>query len=106
MKYIYILPLLIIGVFQGCKQNSKTQFGNSIATNVKKIENGQHLFTLHCSSCHNFNKKGIGPNLNGLTRKVKTDWIKEFVNDPGEMIAKKDSRALLKYGHFCSIPKK
>lgn len=94
MRHIYILLLLIIGLFQSCKQNPKAEFGTSISTDTKEIENGQHLFALHCSSCHNFEQNGIGPNLNGLTRKVKTIWIKEFINDPSKMIAEKDNRTM------------
>ena len=54
MRLIYIPLLLIIGVFQSCKQAPKAVFGTSISTDIKEIENGQQLFAQHCSSCHNF----------------------------------------------------
>ena len=94
MKHIYILLLLIIGLFQSCKQNPKAGFGTSISTDIKEIENGRRLFALHCSSCHNFKQNGIGPNLSGLTRKVKTSWISEFIKYPSKMILEKDDRTM------------
>ena len=94
MRPIYIPLLLIIGVFQSCKQDPKAVFGTSISTDIKEIENGQQLFAQHCSSCHNFKQHGIGPNLSGLTHKVKTSWIREFIKYPSKMIAIQDDRTM------------
>jgi len=42
-----------------------------ISTESSQITKGKQLFEQHCSSCHQFDKDAIGPNLSGLTRHVK-----------------------------------
>jgi mono/diheme cytochrome c family protein len=66
---------------------------SGIATDSASIALGQQKFSQTCSSCHNFKDDGIGPQLGGLTSKVNSDWIKEFIKDPKAKIDSKDERA-------------
>jgi len=65
-----------------------------ISTEASQITKGKQLFEQHCSSCHQFDKDAIGPNLSGLTRQVETAWIREFIKNPAAVLEKKDPRGL------------
>ena len=65
-----------------------------ISTDASQITKGKQLFEQHCSSCHQFDKDAIGPNLSGLTRQVETAWIREFIKNPAAVLEKKDPRGL------------
>jgi glucose/arabinose dehydrogenase/mono/diheme cytochrome c family protein len=72
----------------------KKEFGMEISTESSQITKGKQLFEQHCSSCHQFDKDAIGPNLSGLTRQVETEWIREFIQNPAAALERKDPRAL------------
>ena len=57
------------------------------------LEVGEKLFQANCSSCHAFNKNGIGPQLGGITREQPLEWMRSFIQNPTEMIDKGDERA-------------
>jgi len=65
-----------------------------ISTESSQITKGKQLFEQHCSSCHQFDKDAIGPNLSGLTRQVETEWIRDFIKNPAAALERKDPRAL------------
>jgi glucose/arabinose dehydrogenase/mono/diheme cytochrome c family protein len=72
----------------------KKEFAMEISTESSQITKGKQLFEQHCSSCHQFDKDAIGPNLSGLTRQVETAWIREFIQNPAAARERKDPRAL------------
>jgi glucose/arabinose dehydrogenase/mono/diheme cytochrome c family protein len=72
----------------------KKEFGVEISRDASQITKGKQLFEQQCSSCHQFDKDAIGPNLSGLTREVETEWIREFIKNPAAVLANKDPRAL------------
>jgi len=84
--------VLILSLFS-CKQNVEKQFDLNISTNPEIIAQGESVFSQKCSSCHNFNQDAIGPNLSGLTKEVKTEWIKSFISNPQKLIDTNDDRA-------------
>lgn len=57
------------------------------------IQRGQQLFQNNCSACHNFQQKGIGPNLARVTTQVPVPWLKAFIQNAPDVIAKGDARA-------------
>ncbi len=71
-----------------------------ISTDANQITKGKQLFEQHCSSCHQFDKDAIGPNLSGLTRQVETSWIREFIKNPATVLERKDPRALALFEKF------
>jgi glucose/arabinose dehydrogenase len=70
------------------------EYGKDISTDASLILKGKTLFEQRCSTCHNFNEDAIGPNLSGLTRKIETQWIRDFIKNPAAAIDAKDPRAV------------
>jgi glucose/arabinose dehydrogenase/mono/diheme cytochrome c family protein len=85
----------------GC--SSKTSEPKSIAMDSISIASGQTLFAKNCSSCHNFNQDGIGPQLSGVTITASQDWIESFVRDPKAMIESGDDRAQTLFKRYHSV---
>jgi glucose/arabinose dehydrogenase/cytochrome c2 len=98
-KSALLLSLLLVFLFS-CKQGENEKFGSDISTNPEQIVAGRAIFNQYCSSCHNFQQATIGPNLSGLTRRVDSDWIREFIKNPQAMIEKGDVRATELYAQF------
>lgn len=71
-----------------------------ISMESSQISKGKQLFEQHCSSCHQFDKDAIGPNLSGLTRQVETAWIREFIKNPTGALERKDPRAVALFEKF------
>ncbi len=93
MNKMMILCALLGSFLVACNP-AKKEFGKDISTDASQILRGKKLFEQNCSSCHRFDGDAIGPNLSGLTRQVASEWIRAFIQNPAEMIAKKDTRAL------------
>lgn len=67
----------------------------------KRSTAAEKLFIQNCSSCHNFKKNGIGPQLGGLAPIAKRSYIMGMIQNASEMVEQKNPRsmALLKqYG--------
>lgn len=90
-KSIY---LLFIASFALISCSQKIEFGKEISSNAEQIEVGKSLFEANCSTCHSFDQHGIGPNLSGVTHNVETEWLRNFIKDPSEIIASGDPRAV------------
>lgn len=88
---LFAIVFLLFAV--SCSSEQNKEFGVDIDTNSEQIAAGKVLFEQQCSTCHNFNQNAIGPNLSGLTRQVDSDWIRNFIKNPQEMIDKGDERA-------------
>lgn len=93
MKKPEILVAFLGLVLFAC-QSEKNDFGSEISSDASQILKGKTLFEQQCSTCHNFNEDAIGPNLSGLTRQVETQWIRDFIKNPGAAIDAKDPRAV------------
>jgi glucose/arabinose dehydrogenase/mono/diheme cytochrome c family protein len=57
------------------------------------LAKGQQLFQTNCSACHNFLQKGIGPSLERVSAQVPVAWLKAFIRNAPDKIAKGDARA-------------
>src|SRR5664279_1322175 len=64
---------------------------NTISTDAVVIEKGHNIFAESCSGCHNFKIDGIGPKLGGVTSIHSAEWIKNFNNNPKQIIKSGDS---------------
>lgn len=102
MKNQALLLSLLLIFFFSCKQGEKEKFGEDISTNPEQIVAGRAIFNQYCSSCHNFQQTTIGPNLSGVTRRVDSKWLREFIKNPQAMIEKGDERALQLFAEFNS----
>jgi len=84
---------LFVLLVSSCRPEAKYSFGSAISTETELIHSGKTIFEQKCGHCHNFTQEAIGPNLSGLTRRVETEWIKQFIKSPFQMVAENDTRA-------------
>ncbi|WP_111320825.1 PQQ-dependent sugar dehydrogenase [Algoriphagus chordae] len=92
MKNPIFLGLISLFIFFSC--NQKSEIGSDISKDSEQIKAGKVLFENNCSTCHNFEQKGIGPNLSGLSHTVESSWIKDFIKNPAAVIETNDPRAV------------
>jgi glucose/arabinose dehydrogenase/mono/diheme cytochrome c family protein len=78
----------------------KIEYGSDISTDTEQIARGKKLFEQNCATCHNFLQTGIGPNLSGVTRSVDSQWIREFIDHPAQVIEAGDERAVALFAEF------
>ncbi|WP_339875591.1 PQQ-dependent sugar dehydrogenase [uncultured Algoriphagus sp.] len=90
-KSVILFFFTAIALFS-CSQK-KNEFGSDISTDQEQIQAGKVLFENNCSTCHNFQQNGIGPNLSGVTHSVETEWVRNFIQDPAKVIDSNDPRA-------------
>lgn len=64
------------------------------------LAKGQQLFQTNCAACHNFLQKGIGPNLARVSAQVPVPWLKAFIRNAPDVIAKGDARANQLYAEY------
>ncbi|MDQ6814049.1 MAG: PQQ-dependent sugar dehydrogenase [Bacteroidota bacterium] len=67
------------------------------------IAKGEAIFNQRCVGCHNFRQDGIGPQLGGLSSRVSTQWLKNFIKNPQKTIASGDKRAQLLFKKYKTI---
>lgn len=92
MNYKWLaLPLMIILFWTACMPGHIDT--SAIATDSISIAKGGQLFSANCSSCHNFLRDGIGPQLGGLTTQLDSKWIAGFISNPNDLIGSGDERA-------------
>jgi cytochrome c551/c552 len=52
------------------------------------VAKGKTVFDNMCTACHKIDKKFVGPNLQGITKRRSTEWIMNMIMNPEEMIQK------------------
>lgn len=60
------------------------ELGESIDSDM--AARGSELFTNLCSACHKFDKKFVGPALDGVTERRTPEWIMNMILNPEQMI--------------------
>lgn len=93
-KARFATPLVFVAIFLfGFASCDQTKSGyDDIPGDSATIAKGRELFSLNCSSCHNFRQNGIGPHLGGITDSVSAEWIRAFIKDPKAVVASGDER--------------
>ena len=93
-KVIYLLPLLLLLV---CGEKEEAVIEKTIGVGpVKSIDlpekidekmaaEGKAIFEGKCIACHQLDKKGVGPEMMGLTERRKPEWIMNMILNPVEM---------------------
>lgn len=66
------------------------------------IKLGQEIFETNCVSCHDIDKKKVGPALKGISERRDIDWIIKFVKAPQKTIESGDEYAVALYDEFKS----
>jgi len=70
------------------------------SVNKEVIKKGETLFQQHCAECHNFNQRGIGPNLAGVTGEASSDYLAKFIVNPQQVIKSGNKRASLLFNKY------
>ncbi|RYY28684.1 MAG: cytochrome c [Chitinophagaceae bacterium] len=76
----------------------------SIQANEAPAANGKEIFTVRCASCHNVNKKAVGPALAGIEDRRSADWIVQFVQSSQSMVKAGDAAAVALFKEFNNMP--
>ena len=104
MKYfLRITSFLLLGSLLACQSpTSKKEVAaqDQYRRGELPVQEGMALFNQNCASCHNFSSNEIGPNLSGITAAVSKDWLKQFIQNPQQMIADGDERASAQFEKF------
>ncbi len=58
------------------------------------VENGKKIFKINCASCHQLNRKMIGPALTGITERRTTDWLIKWISDNQKLRTNGDAEAI------------
>lgn len=62
---------------------------------------GAYLFQTRCAACHTIGQgDSVGPDLLGVTKNRKREWLTNFIALPNVMIAKKDPLAVSLYARY------
>ena len=64
------------------------------APKLRQLDPGEKIFRTRCSSCHEFGKDGVGPDLMEVTEKRDPDWLNRWLKEPDKMLAEKDPLAV------------
>lgn len=88
-----VIWAILAGQSAWAKPESATTRTRKSVADTSDVVRGQQLFQTYCTACHSFSQKGIGPNLGRVMADVPTNWIKAFIHNAPEVIAKGDARA-------------
>ena len=66
----------------------------------QSIEEGEKLFKSNCVSCHQIDKKVIGPALRGVNDKYSQEWLLKWIKNSAELIASGDPDAIAIYEEY------
>lgn len=70
------------------------------AADSTDLRKGQQLFQTYCTTCHNFGQRSIGPHLGRVMTDVPVNWLKKFIHNAPDLIAKGDARAKRLYTDY------
>ena len=84
--------LLLLLCLYSCKSGSSPD-KEAIKVDSATLARGEIAFTQNCSSCHNFKRDGIGPQLAGITSEASQEWLRNFIKNPKQVIESGDERA-------------
>ena len=76
---------------------------NAYARDQATIQRGREVFTRYCAACHNFETDEIGPNLSGVTAQAPKAWLRAFIRNAPEMLARGDVRAVRVHERFKNV---
>ncbi len=66
--------------------------------------NGKTIFMSRCATCHNVNKRVVGPALAGIEERRSLDWIVKFVQSSQAVIKSGDEQALAVFAEYNKMP--
>ena len=86
VRYISTISLILLITANVCAQQN--------------IEEGKSIFTSRCSSCHNIDRRVVGPALKGVAERREKKWIIDFVHSSQTMVHAGDPDAVALFEKF------
>ena len=72
--------------------------------NIFPQTDGVQIFKTNCVSCHTIGGgRLIGPDLEGITKKRKADWLKKWINSSSDFIASGDADAIAIFEEYNKV---
>ncbi|MFC0264021.1 c-type cytochrome [Fontibacter flavus] len=71
-----------------------------VSDSEEAISAGKSVFNANCKTCHQLDRKAVGPALRGLTDRRSIDWAKKFIRNSQALIASGDADAVGIYNEF------
>jgi protein SCO1/2 len=96
----YILATQIGDWLHNWKTTSNANNSYADAPKLRKLNTGEKLFRTRCSSCHDFGKNGVGPDLIGVTKNRDPVWLTRWLKEPDKMLAEKDPLATSLFNQY------
>lgn len=92
-KFIFVPIIFFASVVQfSCFTNDKDDIGIGPVKNVELsaldkslAEKGKAIFEMKCRSCHGAERTTAGPNLSGITKNKRPEWIMNMILNPVQM---------------------
>lgn len=88
------------------KANQKTELASYAgAEKISTISKGEDLFRSRCDSCHSLGTEdGLGPGLEGVTKRRDRAWLGRWLKTPDQMLAEKDPIATDLFNRYKELP--
>ena len=76
----------------------------TFSLNIFAQTDGAQIFKTNCVSCHTIGGgRLIGPDLEGITKKRKADWLKQWINSSSDFIASGDADAIAIFEEYNKV---
>lgn len=87
-----VLAWLLGRSLSHAKTDQKTELTSyAAAKQIPKISLGEDLFRSRCDSCHSLGTEdGLGPGLQGVTKRRDRAWLTRWLKTPDQMLKEKD----------------
>jgi len=92
-----ILSFIIIFVV------SFATYSQEIPTDEAVISSGEALFKANCTQCHQVHKKVIGPALKGVTDRLETGYLLDWIRNSQKVIQSGDDYAVSLYEEYNQV---
>lgn len=89
-------------------KNKSAYKSNSVsyskAQKLPTLSKAEDIYKFRCSSCHSLGvEDGLGPGLQGVTKKRERAWLSRWLKEPDKMLAEKDPIAMELYERYQKI---
>ncbi|MFQ5435114.1 MAG: SCO family protein [Anaerolineae bacterium] len=96
----YVLASQLGDWLHNWKTKRTTPNSYAQAPKLRHLHPGENMFRTRCSSCHSFEKDGVGPKLAGVAGKRDRAWLTRWLKEPDKMLAEKDPLAVSLYAKY------
>ncbi len=108
----YVLATQIGSWLHNWKLPPQKRLDYADAPELRDISKGETLFRSRCASCHTIgpeedagaDKRRLGPDLLGVTRKRDAAWLTRWLKEPDKMLAEKDPTVMAMLAEYNNVP--